>query len=269
MNASVAENSEMQGSRGAAMLGFGRIWHHRLRPAQHRFSYPTFFLLLPMRSLATKPDKVLRRNRFGWLSFYDRDHGDGRDNALQWFDAMLKSEGVKDADGEVWLHTIPRILSHTFKPVSFWYAHRRDGSLAAILAEVNNTFGQRHCYLLQAPGLDWGQCIDAGKVFHVSPFCEVTGSYRFRFDMRYTASGLPAATRVSIDHSDDAGLLLKTSVHGRLEAFSAGSVRKALFGMPVMTLGIVARIHWHALRLWLKRVPFYRQPALPERFVSR
>ena len=247
----------------------GRVWHERLRPVQHRFSYPTFFLLLPMRSLALQPDQALRRNRFGGLSFYDKDHGDGRSDALQWFDSVLQAEGVHDADGEIWLHTIPRVLGHTFKPVSFWYAHRRDGRLVAIVAEVNNTFGQRHCYLLQRDGMDWGQSFEAGKVFHVSPFCEVQGSYRFRFDTRHTTSGLPFVTRVSIDHSDEAGLLLKTSVHGRLEKLSPASQRKALFSMPLMTLAIVVRIHWHALRLWLKRLPFHRQPALPERFVSR
>jgi hypothetical protein len=124
---------------------------------------------------------ALRRNRFGLLSFHDRDHGDGRADAWPGWTNCWPREGVHDADGEVWLHTYPRVLGYAFKPVSFWYCHRADGSLAAIVAEVNNTFGERHCYLLAGPELAWGRELQARKVFHVSPFCRVQGSYRFRF----------------------------------------------------------------------------------------
>ena len=100
---------------------------------EHAFRYPGYFLLLPLRSLRTQPDPVLRRNRLGWLSFHDRDHGEGGPDALAWFEQLLHSEGIDDADGEIWLHTFPRVLGYVFKPVSFWYAHRADGSLAAVL----------------------------------------------------------------------------------------------------------------------------------------
>jgi hypothetical protein len=110
-----------------------------------------------MRACASSPAAALARNRFGLLSFHDRDHGDGRADALAWIDELLASEGVADADGEVWLHTYPRVLGYVFKPVSFWYCHRADGTLAAVVAEVNNTFGERHCYLLDEPGLAWGR----------------------------------------------------------------------------------------------------------------
>ena len=135
------------------LIGFGHVWHRRLRPVEHAFRYPGYFLLLPLRSLRTQPDPVLRRNRLGWLSFHDRDHGEGGPDALAWFEQLLHSEGIDDADGEIWLHTFPRVLGYVFKPVSFWYAHRADGSLAAVLAEVNNTFGERHAYLLAGPDL--------------------------------------------------------------------------------------------------------------------
>jgi uncharacterized protein len=157
------------------------VHHHRLRPAANAFVYPTYFLLLPLRALRARPAPALARNRFGLLSFHDSDHGDGRGDALAWVDDLLASEGVRDATGEVWLHTYPRVLGYAFKPVSFWYCHRSDGSLAAIVAEVNNTFGERHCYLLDGPRLAWGQEQRARKVFHVSPFCQVQGQYRFRF----------------------------------------------------------------------------------------
>lgn len=245
------------------LIGFGHVWHHRLRPAVHAFRYPGYFLLLPMRSLRAQPEAVLRRNRRGWLSFHDSDHGEGGGDALAWFEQVLHGEGIADADGEVWLHTFPRVLGHVFKPVSFWYAHRADGSLAAVLAEVNNTFGERHAYLLAGPDLDWGREQVAGKCFHVSPFCEVRGEYRFRFERS------DRRTLVRVDLHDEQGPLLRTSVGGVLQPLDAASVRRAFFGTPLMTLGVVARIHWQALRLWAKRVPFHGKPNEPQRFVTR
>jgi len=178
-------------------------------------------------------------------------------------EALLAREGVADADGEIWLQTYPRVLGYVFKPVSFWYAHRRDGSLAAVLAEVNNTFGERHCYLLTGEQLGFGRELVADKVFHVSPFCEVRGRYRFRF-MR-----TPERVVARIEHDDEAGPLLLTSVSGRLQALSAASVRRALLAMPLMSLGVTARIHWQAWRLWRKHVPFIRKPPAPGAFVTR
>lgn len=252
------------------LLGLGRVRHQRLRPARHGFDYPTYFLLLPMRALRDRPDAALRRNRAGLISFHDRDHGDGGPDALAWFEQVLAGEGIADADGEVWLHCYPRVLGYVFKPVSFWYAHRRDGSLAAVLAEVNNTFGERHCYLLSGADLAFGVEQRARKVFHVSPFCRIEGDYRFRFMRTDLRPGLrPDRTVVRIDHHDDQGPLLNTSVSGELAPLTAARTRRAFFGMPWMTLGVIARIHWQAVQLWWKRVPFITKPEPPERFVTR
>ncbi len=245
------------------LLGTGQVRHRRLRPREHAFAYATYFLMLPMRSLRRQPSPQLVRNRSGLLSFHDADHGDGRDDALAWLDELLASEGVHDADGEAWLHTYPRVLGYVFKPVSFWYCHRADDTLAAIVVEVNNTFGERHCYLLAGPDLAWGRELTAQKVFHVSPFCQVQGGYRFRF-MR-TAE----RTVARVDHDDEAGALLQTSVSGTLAPLNAQTARAAFFGMPLMTLGVMLRIHWQALKLWRKRVPFVAKPAPPQAFTSR
>lgn len=245
------------------MLAVGEVRHLRLRPARHSFEYPTFFLMLPMRALRAQADPHLVRNRWGLLSFHDRDHGEGGPDALAWLERLLHQEGITDADGEIWLQTYPRAFGYVFKPVSFWHCHRRDGSLAAMVAEVNNTFGERHCYLLSRPGLAYGQELTASKVFHVSPFCHVTGRYRFRF-MR-TRDRIVAR----VDHDDDAGPLLATSLSGHLRVLTRGAVLATCLRMPMMTLGVIARIHWHALRLWLKRVPFVSKPEAPQRFVTR
>lgn len=246
-----------------AQLGRGVVRHRRLRPRVHAFEYPTYFLMLPLRSLRQAPAPALRRNRRGWLSFHDADHGDGRADALAWLDELLVGEGIHDATGEAWLHCYPRVLGYVFKPVSFWYCHREDGTLAAVVTEVNNTFGERHCYLLAGSDLAYGRELRARKVFHVSPFCDVQGSYRFRF-MR-TAD----RTVARIDHDDDDGALLQTSVSGHLEPLTAQSVRLAFFGMPLMTLGVILRIHWQAVQLWLKRVPYFTKPAPPRAFTTR
>ena len=258
-----APGGALSGTAQQALIGTGQVRHQRLRPAAHVFAYPTYFLFLPMRALRATPNPALRRNRFGLLSFHDRDHGAGGADALAWLEALLAAEGIEGADGEIWLHTYPRVLGYGFKPVSFWYCERADGTLAATVVEVNNTFGERHCYLLDGPGLAWGREQVARKVFHVSPFCAVQGRYRFRF-MR---AGERTVARV--DHDDEAGPLLLTSVSGRLAPLDAASARRAFFGMPLMTLAVIARIHVHALRLWAKRVPFFSKPAPPQAFITR
>ena len=246
-------------------LGFGKVRHTRLKPVRHAFTYSTYFLMLPMRAMQKQKNHLLAHNRSGLISFFDRDHGDGRDDALSWIDELLNREGIEGATGEVWLHTYPRVLGYTFKPVSFWYCHGLNNSLRAIVVEVNNTFGERHCYLLDQP--QYGRELKADKVFHVSPFCTVEGSYRFRF-MRSEHSGIHH-TVARIDHDDAFGPLLETSVSGKLEPVGRRSLMKALWGYPAMTFGVVARIHWQAFKLWRKHVPFIKKPQPPELFVTR
>lgn len=252
-------------------IGFGHVWHTRLLPRRHRFVVPTFFLLLPMRTLRERPEAagVLALNRAGALSFRDTDHGGGhgpqQGGALAWLEALLQAEGVTDAQGEIWLQCYPRVLGYSFKPVSFWYCHRTDGSLRAIVAEVNNTFGERHAYLLDHPR--YGQELQARKAFHVSPFCAVDGGYRFEF-RRGGAEGLQSA-RVRIDYHDAGGPVLLTGMAGRLEPLTAASRRRALLRYPLLTLGVMARILWNALLLWLKQVPFHTKPQVPASPVSR
>ena len=200
----MADRMNMPAATNRALIGFGEVRHTRLKPVHHVFNYPTYFLMLPLRALQRDGPGALARNRRAALSFHDRDHGDGRPDCLHWLDALLQSEGIADAQGEVWLHTYPRVFGFTFKPVSFWYCHTPDGALRAIVVEVNNTFGERHCYLLDSPR--YGQELCADKVFHVSPFCEVEGSYRFRF-MRSLHAGIDR-TVARIDHDDATGPLL-------------------------------------------------------------
>jgi uncharacterized protein len=246
-----------------ALIGRGPVHHGRLRPRAHRFSYASYFLMLPMRMLRERPCAALNRNAWGWLSFHDADHGDGGSDALAWLDGLLAAEGIDDARGEVWLHCFSRVLGYAFKPVSFWYCHREDGTLATIVVEVNNTFGERHCYLLAGSELAYGRELSAAKVFHVSPFCKVEGRYRFRF----LHAGMRTVARIA--HDDDEGPLLTTSISGHLQPLTRASARAAFFALPAFSLMLMARIHWQALRLWLKRIPFFGKPAAPQQFLTR
>lgn len=252
-------------------IGFGHVWHTRVRPRRHRFIVPTFFLMLPMRTLRERPQaaNVLALNRAGALAFRDADHGDGsgprQGGALAWLEALLHTEGITDALGEIWLQCYPRVFGYTFKPVSFWYCHRSDGSLRVIVAEVNNTFGERHAYVLDQPC--YGQELRARKVFHVSPFCNLEGGYRFEF-RRSGPQGLQSV-RVRIDYHDSEGPVLLTGMAGRLEPLTAASRRRALWRYPLLTLGVMARILWNAFVLWLKRVPSYARPNAAAQAVSR
>lgn len=257
-----------------AMIGRGQVRHQRMRPAANAFTYPVFFLMLPMRALRRDPSLLaVPRRRRALLSFDDRDHGDGGPDALAWAEALLLRHGIDDVDGEIWLQTFPRVLGYVFKPVSFWFGHRRDGSLRVVLAEVNNTFGERHVYLLEpAAGsseLRWGELVRSAKVFHVSPFCSVQGSYHFRFARvdRGARGGQRLVARV--DHHDADGPLLLTSISGALRELTAARAFAALLAQPLLTLGVMWRIHWQALRLWRKRVPWFSKPSPPAQLVTR
>jgi len=239
----------------SAELLTGHVMHRRLRPVAHHFAYRVFFLRLPLTRLE---DAGIAINRPALCSFHFRDHG-ARDGShpLAWIRALLAREDI-EADGEIWLQCFPRVLGYVFNPVSFWFCEDRAGCLKAVLAEVNNTFGERHAYLLRAGG-----ALEARKEFHVSPFFPVDGRYRFRFEER-------AGQRLArIDYLDEAGPLLHTSISGQRRPLTRARLALACLTHPFMTFTIVARIHWQALRLWLKRVPFFSKPASPAEEMTR
>ncbi len=268
----------MQITATLPQLCFGRVGHSRLRPVANRFSYGVYFLRLPLRSLSdwSGAAPFLSRNRFNLLSFHDSDHGDGQRPLTEWIDTLLADEGITDADGEIWLQTFPRVLGYVFNPVSFWFCHRKDGALRAVLCAVTNTFGERHCYLLDtgAP-MAYGIELRARKAFHVSPFCAIEGGYRFRFtrderpDGTSPQAGTHEHTLARIDHHDASGPLLLTGISGVSRSVTTRTVLRAFFFYPLMTFGVVAKIHWQALRLWFKRVPFFRKPIPPSTRLSR
>ena len=241
-----------------AQLLVGQVMHRRLRPVAHRFVYPVFAVRVKLSALERLTGTWFGVNCWRPLSLRTRDYGprDGSD-LLVWMRGVLRDAGLT-ADGEVWLQTFPRIAGWMFNPVSFWDCHDAAGQLRAVLAEVNNTFGQHHRYLLcAADGSAIGAhtVLSCRKQLHVSPFCRVEGGYQFRFAETATTA------LARIDYHDDDGLLLHTAIGGRLQPFDAAHLRRALLRQPLLALQVIGRIHWQALRLWFKGVPFFGRTA--------
>lgn len=244
-----------------AQLCHGRVAHFRKRPARHGFGYRVFFLRLPLSALDAAANRWFSVDRWNLLSLRRRDFG-ARDGSepLAWAKGQLAGAGITAADGEVILQAFPRMLGYAFNPIAIYECQDRQGRLRAVICEVSNTFGERHNYVLahrdQRPieGADW---LAARKAFHVSPFCEVAGHYRFRFATD------PARPAARIDYHDRDGALLVTAISGTAGALTAAAAARAFFTYPLMTLAVIARIHVQALRLWAKRVPWFRKPQPP------
>ncbi|WP_144145108.1 DUF1365 domain-containing protein [Paraburkholderia sp. BCC1884] len=247
----------------AAWLLTGKVMHERLRPQPHRFTYPVFYVRCDLDRLASLDCGWFGIDRWRPLSLHARDHGpcDGSDLAT-WMRAQLSAAGIGEADGKIWLQAFPRVFGYAFNPISFWFCHDRDGNLRALLAEVRNTFGARHSYLLSAPGnapITAHTPLVCRKMLHVSPFCRVEGGYTFR------VKETPTSASVAIDYSDADGLLIRTALGGRLTPLTRTTALVALFRQPLLSVGVVARIHWQALRLAFRKAPFYGKNPAPGR----
>lgn len=231
------------------------------------FRYGVCYLAVPLS--AWRPGTIARWlsiDRRNVLTLRSRDYGDGTGTPHAWIRAILDTHGLPEADGEIIVLTLPRFLGYAFNPVSFWFCLDQQGALRAVLADVSNTFGERHRYLCHHDdrrpilGNEW---LEVRKIFHVSPFMEVKGSYRFRFDL---ADGHVA---VVINLHDEEGLILATSIAGTRTPITALALWRSLFDYPLQTLKVVALIHFQAARLFLKGVRNYRKPAPPSIPVSR
>ena len=147
----------------------GKVGHARLGAKTNAFAYDSLFICFPLHQRRELASTLFGYNCWSLFGYHDADHGDGADPEA-WIRAILNLHGITAADGDIWLQTLPRILGFVFNPVSFWYCHDRQQQLRAVLCEVRNTFGERHCYLLTA--VDHGVItadteLHSEKVFHV------------------------------------------------------------------------------------------------------
>lgn len=251
----------------AGGLSFATVFHRRLRPRANQFRYGVFYMCVDLRDVGRLRRPFFSVDRFNLLSFHRADHGprDGSDLEL-WARRLLADNDLTVADGRIVLHCHPRLLGYAFNPISLWFCHDRNDALRAVLCEVNNTFGERHLYLVAhhdarpiAPQ-DW---LEARKAFHVSPFLPVEGRYRFRFRLD------SRRVRADIHYHDDDGLMLVTWSDGDRRALDSASALRAVIRHPLMTFMVVFRIHLQAARLWFKRARFFRKPAPPAEELTR
>ncbi|HKY90220.1 MAG TPA: DUF1365 domain-containing protein [Nevskiaceae bacterium] len=247
----------------AGALYPARIAHRRRIAPLHRFVYRVFYLLLDVDridALATQL-RFFSRNRFNLVAFHDRDHGDGRQGGLRaWAEGLLATAGVALDGGRIRLLCLPRLLGFGFNPISLWYCEHRDGSLRAVIAEVRNTFGESHAYLIASGGrpLAYDSPQDKEKCFHVSPFFDLVGRYRFRF------SEPGARLRLVIHETREGVPILDATLAAERKALSDRALVAAALAMPWMTLKVVAGIHWEAFKIWVRGARFHRKPAPPE-----
>ena len=243
----------------------GYTWHGRKGGIENAFRYSVDYVLLNPEQ-EVQPPRLFSRNSGNLFSLQDKDHGgapkDGR--GAPWARTVLRDNGV-EVDGEILLLTQPRVLGHVFNPVSFWLCYDAEQTLRVVIAEVTNTFGQRHSYLCHHDDLspiDPSDKLVARKIFHVSPFQPIAGEYQFRFDIRRDRIG------IWIDLTHDKGGLTAT-LTGKRAPLTNRSILKSVFRRPFGARRVVFLIHWQALKLWIKRAGYRPAPEAPESEVSR
>jgi len=245
----------------AASLYVGKTTHARLGPRPHRFSYSLFQLLIDVDRIE-EGLSGLRLFRWGLFGFAERDHGARDGSRLRtWVEARLSEAALVASAHRIRLLSFPRVLGFVFNPISIFFVEDVRGRLEAVIYEVNNTFGQTHAYVAPAAG---GDCErqEADKRLYVSPFYRVEGAYRFLVTP-------PAATfNLVITKSLDGQPDFTATLSAQRRELTDAALLRLSFTMPLMTLGVVAAIHWQALLLWLKGARFGARPAGPQASMS-
>lgn len=246
----------------------GWIAHERTRPARNAFRYPVYYLGVDLAELAALDATVacFSHNRPNLVSLWDKDHGQRDGSALRpWIDAIAASAGLDLSGGRVLLLTFPRVLGARFYPVSFWYLFAAGDVPLGVLAEVHNTFHDRHSYLLHNGGqpFDWDSRPRQRKAFYVSPFVQREGvEYEFAFSA--PAEELEASIRDFVEGVPT----LTASIALRAEPLTNAALLRTVFAHGPISVVALVRIHWQALKLAFKRVPFHPHTPPPAEEIS-
>lgn len=239
----------------------GHVTHARLRPKPHKLAYKIYSLLLDLDELEAldRKLKLFSLDRFNLFSFYRKDRGDGSALPLrEQVENAMRAAGVEPDGGAIRLLTMPRIAGWAFNPLSVFFCYNRGSELVAILWEVDNTFRQRHGYMIPVEDAASGRIAQScDKAFYVSPFMDMK--------LRYAFEVTPPKDKLSIriNCSDDEGLLLTARHLARRVELSDAALLRAFFAVPFLTLKVVGGIHWEALKIWLKGIGLRKRPAPP------
>lgn len=244
----------------------GTVVHARVRPVRHKLRYRMLNLLLDLDELPGLGRRLalFGHNGRGLFSFHDADHGDGSAAPLRvQVEARLREAGLDPTGGRIRVLCMPRVLGMVFNPISVFFCHGADGGVQAMLYEVNNTFGQRHTYLIAVEGEAGGtirQRCDKG--FFVSPFMDMGLSYSFRVTVPDEAVSL------AIDARDKDGPLLFAAFTGRRRALGDAQLFAAFLSNAFLAGRVMGGIHWEALKLWMKGLRLRPRPAPPAEAVT-
>lgn len=253
----------VQSANSAAGTSFieAKVMHARLRPKRNAFTYRVPYLAIGGRALAEGGRSgALSIDRANMFSVRTKDYGAGALTGTAFVRDVLMRYQVHEADGEVVLVTIPRMFGFAFNPISFWLCLDKATRLRAVVAEVNNTFGERHFYVCKHADhrpIEPQDSLAAEKVFHVSPFMPVEGYYRFAF------SWSEASFAARIDLHDADGLILSTSMAGQRRPVTSWRLVRALAVNPLLMFKVLGLIHYQAALLWMKGVRHFRKPPPP------
>jgi DUF1365 family protein len=253
---------------GPSGLYVGRVMHQRLKPRRHGLAYRVFSVLFDLDELPALDARLrwFSVGRFNLFSFHPADHGDGSavDGAglRAQLDARVREAGLPTG-GPIRLLAMPRLLGYAFNPLSVWFCHApHDGGLQAIVYEVNNTFGERHSYLIEVGGAQREAALveqRCDKQMFVSPFLGMDLHYRFRIEPPQDALSIGVSV-----HEPDGRAVLNARLDARRRPLTDAALLRVFLTHPLLTLKVVAGIHWEALRLWLKGVPLQQRPVAPQ-----
>ncbi len=248
----------------------GKTFHGRQGTIQNAFTYGIDYVMLDAE--ATPPTlqapMLFQRNRFGLAAVWDQDHGGpmGKGQGPIWARQVLAAYGLENVtNGRLMILTQPRTFGHVFNPVSFWIAHDLQNQIRAVIAEVTNTFGDRHSYLCVHPDqrpIMRDDILTATKIFHVSPFQSVDGGYRFRFDIRTNRIG------IWINYTAHGEGVFAT-LTGRRRMLTNWRILTAALARPLGARRVLALIHWQAFKLWWKGARYRPRPTPPPHEVSQ
>ena len=244
-------------SRLMSKLCLGTVGHRRYRPKRHALSYRVFSLVLDLDELqaVNYSLRLLSIDRPGIISWWQRDHGLGNPDSLKRDIVDMVRQSSQAGPNSIIMLCFPRVLGYAFNPLTTYFCRDASGDLRTVVYEVANTFGGRHFYVVAAGERSNGTYFHtARKAFYVSPFNNVEGDYAFRV----AEDGERLAIGVSLKVNDEP---LLTAHH---VAWPKPLTDRALFAalcrMPLMTLKVIAGIHFEALRLWLKGLRTTRRP---------